>query len=274
MTTPPPQPPPDPYGQPQPWGQQPPAAPAFFPQQQQPAPYGYPQQPPQGGPGPWGQPGTPPYPQPPRRSRTGLIVGVVAGALVLVAGLGFGAYKLIDAGADAVFPEATHRLVVEEAVLDGEFTLNVDLSDTEGKKIEDTPDPSVRGGKAVVAQYRSEDDDMLVLSGMYGRLSSPGLMRGKIMEGAAAADGAEVVVPPREFEPEGYGITVECQVVRSHEAGLTTNMPMCAWGDGNTAAVVALLRQADLSQDAASLDLEKVAEETAQVRSEIREPLS
>ncbi len=198
----------------------------------------------------------------------------MAGALVLVVAIGFGVYKLVDAGADAVFPEATHRLVVEKAVLEGEFTLDQDLSATEGKKIDGTLDPGVRGGRAVVAQYGSEGGDVLVLSGMYGRLASPALMRSKILDGAADADGAEVVVEPREFEPEGYGITVECQVVRSQQAGLTVGMPMCAWGDGNTAAAVAVLRQADLSKDAASLDLEKAAEETAKVRSEIRKPLS
>ncbi|WP_405388636.1 hypothetical protein OG596_12210 [Streptomyces sp. NBC_01102] len=301
----PPQPPQDPYGSPQPqqnpYGQQqppgspypqqppaygnptqPPAGP--YPQQpsayghpQQTPAYGYPAQPPQGPPGAWGQPGAqamwPQQPQPPRKKRSGLVVGIVAGALVGVLAIGFGAYKLIDAGADAVFPEATHKLVVEKAVLDGEFTLNKDMSDTEGKKIEDTPDPSIRDGKAVVAQYGSQENGMLVLSGMYGRLSSPELMRSKMMEGAAEAEGATVPVPPKEFKPAGYDITVECQVVQSKEIGLTTNSPMCAWSDGNTAGMVAVLRPDDLSKDAKSLDLAKTAEETAKVRSEIRKPI-
>ncbi|MFD4035138.1 hypothetical protein ACFWVP_32660 [Streptomyces sp. NPDC058637] len=282
----PPQPPQGPYGPPQPqqnpYGQQPPGSP--YPQQppayghpQQTPAYGYPAQPPQGPPGAWGQPGAqagwPQQPQPPRRKRTGLVVGIVAGSLVGVLAIGFGAYKLIDEGADAVFPEATHKLVVEKAVLDGEFTLNKDESDTEGKKIEDTPDPSIRDGKAVVAQYGSEENGMLVISGMYGRLSSPELMRSKMMEGAAEAEGSTVPVPPKEFKPAGYDITVECQVVQSKEIGLTTNSPMCAWSDGNTAGMVAVLRPDDLVKDARSLDLAKTAEETAKVRSEIRKPI-
>ncbi|WP_329207451.1 hypothetical protein OG257_12960 [Streptomyces sp. NBC_00683] len=285
----PPQPPQSPYGPPQPqqnpYGQQPPGP--AFPQQpgygypaQQPG-YGYPPQQPQGAPGPWGQPqhvtqpGMPGWqPQPPPRKRTGLIVGIVAGSLVGVLAIVFGVYKLVGKGADAVFPEATHKLVVEKSVLEGEFTLNKDMSDTEGKEIEDTPDPSIRDGEAVVAQYGSEENGMLVLSGMYGRLASPALMRSKIMEGAAEADNAKVVVPPKEFTPEGYDVTVECQVVQSKEIGLTTNMPMCAWGDDNTAAMVAVIRPDELNEDAKSLDLAKIAEDTAKVRSEIRKPIS
>ncbi|MFD9544430.1 hypothetical protein [Streptomyces sp. NPDC060022] len=285
----PPQPPQGPYGPPQPqqnpYGQQPPGS--AFPQQpgygyppQQPA-YGHPPQQQQGAPGPWGQPqhvtqpGMPGWqPQPPRRKRTGLIVGIVAGSLVGVLAIVFGVYKLVGKGADAVFPEATHKLVVEKSVLEGEFTLNKDMSDTEGKEIEDTPDPSIRDGKAVVAQYGSDENGMLVLSGMYGRLASPALMRSKIMEGAAEADNAKVVVPPKEFTPEGYDVTVECQVVQSKDIGLTTNMPMCAWGDDNTAAMVAVIRPDELNEDAKSLDLAKIAEDTAKVRSEIRKPIS
>ncbi len=270
----PPQPPHHPYGPPpfpqNPYGQQPAQNPY-----QQPA-YAYPPQPPQGVPGPYhGQPGAPGWPpQPPRRKRAGLVAGIVAGSLVLVAALGFGVYELVDRGADAVFPRATHELVVEPAVLDGEFTLNKDMSDTEGKKIENTPDPSVRDGRAAVAQYGSEENGMLVLSGMYGRLADPVFTRGKILEGAAQGDGARVVVPPREYTPEGYGITLECQVVQSKEIGLTTNMPMCAWGDGNTAAAVAVLRPEDMNTDAQSFDLAKAAEEAARVRSEVRRPIS
>ncbi|MFE7758221.1 hypothetical protein [Streptomyces sp. NPDC057418] len=97
-------------------------------------------------------------------------------------------------------------------------------------------------------------------------------MRGTMMEGAAEAEGATVAVPPKEFGR--YDIAVECQVVRSEETGLTTHSPMCAWSDGNTAGGVAVLRPDDLGKDAESLDLAKTAEETAQVRSGIRKPIS
>ncbi|MGW8883997.1 hypothetical protein [Streptomyces sp. NPDC055749] len=279
----PPQPPQGPYGPPQPQPQ-----PPQNPYGQQ--PYGYPQQPqypahPQGQQGAWGQPGIPGQPgmqpgmggwpaqPPPRRKRTGLIIGIVAGSLVVAGGIAFGVAQLVDRGANAAFPEAEYELVVPKKVLDGEFTLDQDLSETEGKEIEDTPDPSIRDGKAVVAQYTADATSALVLSGMHGRLATPGYMRGKIMEGAAEAEGSKIVVPAKEFEPKGYGITIECQVVQSKEAGMTTNIPMCAWGDDNTAAMVAVVRPADVVKDAKSIDLAKVAEETAKVRSETRKPI-
>lgn len=62
--------------------------------------------------------------------------------------------------------------------------------------------------------------------------------------------------------------------MQSKEIGLTTNMPMCAWGDDNTAAMVAVIRPDELNEDAKSLDLAKIAEDTAKVRSEIRKPIS
>lgn len=271
----------NPYGQPSPqspYGQHP--LPQQNPYAQQP-PYpqqvhGYPQQPRSAG-GPWGNTGGPGWPQPPRaprRNRAGLVVGIVLGSLVLVLAAGFGAFALLGRSATTSFPEATHELVVGETVLKGEFTLTQDLSDTEGKEIEEAPDPTVRDGEAALAQYGSEENGMLVLSGLHGRLSDPSLMRTKILEGVTAAEGTTVAVPPEEFSPEGYDITVECQVVKIEEIGLTVNKPVCAWADGNTAAMVSVLRTADLDKDAQSVDLDKAAEETAQVRSELRRPIS
>ncbi|MFJ6234189.1 hypothetical protein ACIQH0_08840 [Streptomyces griseus] len=282
MTTP-PHPPQGPYGpsSPQnPYGQNPygapPAAPGSVPQ---PPPYGYPQRPPaqpqQGG---WGQPGIPggwppQGPQPPRRKRTGLVVGIAVGAVVVAGSIVFGVTQLADKGTDLAYPKAEYRLLVQQKLLDGEFRLGQDLSETEGKEIEDTPDPSIRDGEAVVAHYTSDKGGALVLSGMYGRLASPGFMRGKIMEGAAEADGAKLVVPAEEFTPEGYDITIECQVVQSKEAGGVANIPMCAWGDDNTAAMIAVIRPESVLKDAESIDLAAVAAETAKVREEARKPI-
>ncbi|MFD8963076.1 hypothetical protein ACFV0W_40635 [Streptomyces anulatus] len=250
-------------------------------------PYGYPQQPPpppqQGG---WGQPGIPggggpgagggwppQGPQPPRRKRTGLIVGIAVGAVVVAGGIVFGVTQLADKGTDLAYPKAEYELLVQQKLLDGEFSLGQDLSETEGKEIEDTPDPSIRDGEAVVAHYTSAKGGALVLSGMYGRLASPDFMRGKIMEGAAEADGAKLVVPAKKFTPEGYGITIECQVVQSNEGGGVANIPMCAWGDDNTAAMIAVIRPESVLKDAKSIDLAAVAAETAKVREEARKPI-
>ncbi|MFE9695651.1 hypothetical protein [Streptomyces sp. NPDC006270] len=282
MTTP-PHPPQGPYGPPSPPRSYGPPSAAPGPAPHQP-PYGYPRQPPpvppqQGG---WGMPGGEPGayggwpPQPPRPSRgkrTGLIVGVAVGAVVVAGGIVFGVTQLADKGTDLVYPKAEYELTVRQELLDGEFRLGQDLSDTEGQEIEDTPDPSIRDAEAVVAHYASSKGGALVLSGMHGRLASPEFMRGEIMKGAATADGAKLVVPAKEFTPEGSDVTIECQVVRSNESGGVVNIPMCAWGDDNTAAMVALIRPATVLEDAGSVDLAAVAAETAEVREEARKPI-
>ncbi|WP_030850322.1 hypothetical protein [Streptomyces griseus] len=235
---------------------------------------------PPGADGAWGQPGPqpgaggwPPQNPPPRKKRTGLIVGIALGAMVVAGGIAFGVTQLADKGSDLVYPKAEYRLVVQKQLLDGEFTLGDDLSETEGKEIEETPDVSIRDAEAVVAHYTSGEGGALILSGMYGRLASPDLMRGTIMEGAADAEDGKLVVPPKEFKPQGYGIVIECQVVQSKKAGVVANVPMCAWADDNTAAMIALIRAGDVTKDAKSLDLAAAAEETAKVREEARKPL-
>ncbi|MFH9609983.1 hypothetical protein [Streptomyces sp. NPDC017448] len=228
---------------------------------------------------PWGEPdpqggGRPSRgSRPPRGKRVGLIVGIALGAMVVAGGIVFGVARFADRGSELVYPEAEYRLVVQKQLLDGEFTLGDDLSETEGKEIEETPDVSVRDAEAVVAHYTSAEGGALILSGMYGRLASPSMMRGTIMEGAADTGGGKVVVPPKEFTPRGYGIVIECQVVQSDQLGTRANVPMCAWADENTAALVALVRTQDVAEDAKSIDLAAAAKETAQVRKEARKPL-
>ncbi|MGW2838221.1 hypothetical protein ACWCWD_10550 [Streptomyces sp. NPDC001493] len=272
--------------------------------QQQPQPgYGYPNppqpQPAWGQPGPgqsgpgqpgagqpgwgqpaWGQPGIPGQPtapgwpvQPPRKKPVKLIVGVLVGALVVVSGVAYGVLQLIDKGTDAVYPKAVNKLVVQKTLLDGEFTLSSDTSDTDGADIEDTPDLSIRDAQAVVAQYGSEDGGVLIVSGMYGRIADPEFTRDSIMKGAAGAEGNTVVVPAEEFTPDGYDITVTCQVQQTGTGDATSAIPMCAWGDDNTGAMVALLRVEDALVAAEDVDLEKAAAETAKIREEMLKPV-
>ncbi|MET7340874.1 hypothetical protein ACIOEZ_05150 [Streptomyces sp. NPDC087866] len=279
MTTPPP--PQGPYGAPQgPYG---PPQPQPNPYAQQPAPgqqqpYGYPQGP---APQPWGTvPGGPGFPPPPRRNRTGLIVGLVVGALVVAGGVAFGVSRLMGAADDGKlpgtggFPAAEYKLTVPKTLLNGEYTLHADTSATDGKDIEETYDPSIRDAKAVVTQYTSKSGGTVIVSGMWGRIKSPEFSRDKILEGAAEADGMTVAVPAREFTPAGYGITVSCEVVRSKEDGIGSNtLPMCAWGDDNTASFVAVVTAETALMDPDEVDLAEAARQAAQVRKEMRKPI-
>ncbi|WP_326672438.1 hypothetical protein [Streptomyces sp. NBC_01257] len=292
MTTPPPQPRQGPYDPQQgPYG--PPRQGPYVPPQQPPQnpyggqpvprqpPYGYPQAPP---PQPWGGPafGGPGFPgmPPPKRSRAGLIAGIVVGALVVAGGIAFGVARLVDAADDGGlpvaggFPAAEYRLTVPRTLLDDEYTLAKDLSSTEGREIEKTYDPSIRDAKAVVTQYTSDSGGTLVISGLWGRIKGPEFTRDKILEGAAENDGMTIAVPAREFTPDGYGITVSCQVVRSKEGAVSSTLPMCAWGDGNTASFVAVVTAETALQDPEEVDLEKAALDTAKVRAESRKPIA
>lgn len=269
----PPQPPQGPYGPPQP--QQGPYGPPPQPQQnpyaqQQapgPQPFGYPQ-----GPPPFGFPQGPP----PRKSRTGLIVGIAVGALVVAGGVAFGVSRLADAGASAVsgeFPAAEYRLTVPKKLLDDEYTLFKDSSSTEGREIEETYDPSIRDAKAVVTQYNSSAGGTLVISGLWGRIKGPEFTRDKILEGATQTKGMTIAVPAREFTPDGYAVTISCQVVRAKDGAITSTIPMCAWGDDNTASFVAVVTPETALQAPERVDLEKAALDTARVRAESRKPI-
>ncbi|WP_326741567.1 hypothetical protein [Streptomyces sp. NBC_01768] len=286
----PPQPPQGPYGPPQPQGPYGPPQPQgpYGPPQSQPQHGPYPQQPSYGPPqqqvppqGAWGQPGFPGQPgwpgaQPPKKKRTGLVVGITVAVLAVVGGLGYTAFKVMDIGksvAGSGFPPAEYRLAAEQKLLDGEFTLASDMSRDKGKEIENTYDPSIRNPKAVVAQYTSSKGGALVLSGMWGQLKSPEFARRKMLSGAAEADGATLAVPARKFTPDGYGITVECQVLQQKTNGTTTSFPMCAWGDGNTGAMVAVITPETAVKAPGSIDLTQLAADTAKVRSESRKPI-
>lgn len=275
MTTPPP---PGPYGAPQgPYGtpQSPYGTP---PPQQNPYPYARPAP----GPQPFGYPQGPPPPfgfppgPPPRRNRTGLIVGITVGALVVAGGIAFGVSRLADAGASAAvgdFPAAEYRLTVPKKLLDEEYTLLKDASSTEGREIEETYDPSIRDAKAVVTQYTSSAGGTLVVSGLWGRIRGPEFTRDKILEGATGTKGMTIAVPARDFTPDGYGVTVSCQVVRSKDGAISSTIPMCAWGDDNTASFVAVVTPETALQPPEKVDLEKAALDTARVRAESRKPI-
>ncbi len=188
-------------------------------------------------------------------------------------GLAYGVSQLVGKTTDAAFPEAQYELVLQQKVLGGEFTLVQDLSSSEGKKIEEMYDPTVRDAEAVVGQYSSAKGGALVISGMHGRFTEPDAMTGKMMEGGAEGQGATVAVPPKEFTPAGHDLTLKCQVLQSNQNGVRVNIPMCAWADGNTGASVGFIRPETALKDPTAIDLEAAALETAEVREEIRRPI-
>jgi hypothetical protein len=211
-------------------------------------------------------------PPPKKKLSAGAIVAIVVGSLVVVGGLGYGVKAALD-GVTGSFPEATHQLVIPKTLVAGRYTLVSDLSDTQGKEIEDTPDFTVKDAKAAVGQYRGEGEATLVVSGMYGRIKSAESTRTSILRGAATEKDSKLVVRPRDFTPAGYGVTVTCQVTTSKDTFGTTTLPMCAWGDDNTAAAVALVTPESATADPKDIDLAALAETTVKIRAEIRKPI-
>ncbi|GGU53985.1 hypothetical protein GCM10010274_48830 [Streptomyces lavendofoliae] len=285
---PPPQQPPGPHGaypgpQPGPYGAQP------GPYGAQPGPYPGPQagpypgpQPgvPQQYPGPYGGPVPGPYgmPQPPRKKRTGLVVGLVAGALVLFGCLGYGVKMVFDAaGGDTPFPAATHKLTVPRKLVDGQYTLAQDMSGTEGKKLlDESYSPFARTDGAAVAQYTAEQDGAvkaLVVSGYYGQIKRPDTERGSLLRGAGTAQNAKIEIPAKDVTPAGAEVKVECEVLSNTEAGNKVTFPMCAWADGNTAVGVGVVDGATLAREPGDIDLAAAAEVTLKVRAEMRTPI-
>ncbi|MGV9881496.1 hypothetical protein [Streptomyces sp. NPDC003006] len=192
---------------------------------------------------------------------------IIAGAVVFVNGGGG-------------FPEAEYRLTVRPELVDGAYKLTQDLSETTGRAIveENRSRANVRDPKAVVAQYKGQGEQegaVMVVSGMSGRFRDPAAARADVMEGATEGQGAVVAVPARDITPTGSDITVSCQVLTQEggAGGVRSNVPICAWGDDNTAVGVGLITDANATQDPESVDLDELARTTLQVREEMREPI-
>ncbi|MER5431242.1 hypothetical protein [Streptomyces sp. NPDC002588] len=263
MSTPPP--PQNPYG-PQPQQSQPPQGPDA------PGPYGGPPVP-----QPYGAAYPPPahgWVPPPPKSRAPLILGIVGGAVGVVV-LGMVALVLIGAKAESDFPDAEYRLTLPRTLLDDRYELADDLSDTEGREIEQEMDGAwdAEVTDSKVGQYSLggvETDGALLVSGMYGRFQNTDDNRDALLKGVGDAEGLTVTVQPKDFRPGGSDTTVTCEVVTQ---GAALAYPVCAWADGNTAAVVVEITVAGVGRAASEIDLETAAETTFEIRSETRRPL-
>lgn len=173
---------------------------------------------------------------------------------------------LLWVGADATF-----ELTLPKTLGDGRFELARDLSDSEGQRIEDeTGAGYAKITDAVVSQYDLGGDQsrgVLLLSGMYGRFKDTDLARQNMLKGAAEGDGATVVVGPRTFTRSGSP-TVGCEVLRQRKPDTSVVYPVCAWADGNTAAVVAPIVADTAAQGPSAIDLGFYARFALQVRTE------
>lgn len=292
---------PGPYGgQPGPYGQ-PPQAPQpgyGYPQQppqgypQQPPQPGYPQQPPQPGYGfpqqqqqpPYGMPGQ----QPPKKSKAGVVIGVVV-AVAVVAGAGWYFTKGGGAGGSVAADTKGYKLVAPETVNDFKKNPKYDekskpFTDKDRKEAEAA---GVKNPAQVAMEYQSGDPNNplsakgLSFKGIYGELADPEKSVDAYFAMAklnASKDSkeftAELVGSPKEMSPAGFkGAVMKCQEVKltstktdpTYKGPKEMTLPICIWGDYSTLSMVSASDVASLLAGKPGYTLEQTADLTAKL---------
>ncbi|MEU3407241.1 hypothetical protein ABZ766_25320 [Streptomyces sp. NPDC006670] len=207
------------------------------------------------------------------RRRKTIAIGAAALAGLLLAG--YGVRQL----ASSDLPAATHRLTVPETMVDGTYQLSEDLSHSEKSDALARSISAVsRTTKVVNAKYASvspEAPSVLTLAGLYGQFDNPANVRRSLLAGAAYGSTGGWAVRPRDITPAGSDTTLTCQASTFlGEKAVWRALPMCAWADGNTVAVVTLLTAEVREPTPENVDLDGLAALTLKVRAETRQPLA
>ncbi|MFI8104403.1 hypothetical protein [Streptomyces sp. NPDC086023] len=300
---------PGPYGgQPNPYGQQPPAPqPGYgYPQQPgQPAPgYGYPQQAPQGVPPQQGYayppqqqfPGQPqpPYgmqpPAPPKKGKGGAVLAVVV-VLAVVAG---GAWWFLKGSGASISDDTKGYKLAFPASVDA-YKRPVGAADPadqemkpEGKAKAEAlgvKDPHSAG--ANYSNGTSAKAKQLAANGLWGQIADPEKAvdnyfdnLGKDPEANKAAYRYEVVGSPRDFHPAGFeGAVMKCANLKAtkvkdipgmEKAPKEIQAPACVWGDYSTLVAVNVVDPTVALLGGASASLEDVSALAAKLYSTSR----
>ncbi|UQX01159.1 hypothetical protein [Streptomyces sp. RerS4] len=284
-------PPPNPYGQPagQPGYGYPQQAPPGVPPQgypPQPPQPGYPQQPPPayGYQQPQQQPpygGMPPQ-DPPKKSKAGVVIGVIVAVAVIAGG---GWYFL--GGSEGEISDATkgYKLVAPPSV--GEFQKNPKyeekpITDEEKKQVQAAG--IIDAGKAGMSYTAGDPKNALTAKGLsfngyFGRIGSPdksvdAYFATAQMNAAKKNDkvNVELVGTPKAMTPAGFkGAVMKCQEVKFTAKDATVKgpkesiMPLCVWGDYSTLGTVTAADPAASLTGKAGYTLEQAADLTAKL---------
>ncbi|MFF8845629.1 hypothetical protein ACF08N_23405 [Streptomyces sp. NPDC015127] len=194
---------------------------------------------------------------------------------------GLGLYFLAYRGDDSSepFPMAAYRLTVPKTLLDGEYELIKDGSSEANADAEKSgygAGPDARNVKAVLGSYNgtsSTRQSGAVITGMYGQFRNPEQPRDSLLDGMRKGDGMSEPKPARTITPTGADVAFKCTVMLSKDTDGTSTIPVCAWGDENTAAYVAFLTPASDAQDPDSVDLDAIARQVQKIREEVRQPI-
>ncbi|WP_328841631.1 hypothetical protein [Streptomyces europaeiscabiei] len=229
-------------------------------------------------PSPQQSPTSQPYllpPPLPKKSRPGVVLGVVGGVMALLI-VAWAAVVVSGVGTDGDFPEARYRLTLPKTLLGGEYELERDFSDPPQDSFIQHAESALGGRdiRAAVAIYMPADrGGQLNVTGMYGRFKDADDARDTILKDAADPDGMSIARPREDFRPSDSDVTITCQVIAKEDLNMRVIMPMCAWNDGNTGALIGEIDPAVSSGDARDVDLAGLAERTLRIRAELRQPI-
>ncbi|MFC9581656.1 hypothetical protein ACFVJ8_02205 [Streptomyces yangpuensis] len=294
---------PGPYGQqpqqPGPYGQQPPPPPGPYGQPAQPGPYGQPA-PPQPGYGYPQQPGVPPqgypqqpqtpaygYPQqapyggqPPKKSKAGVIIGVVV-AVAVIAG---GGWYLLGSGSAVSDDTKGYKLAAPDAVDDFKKDAKYKEADFTDEDKKEAEAAGVKNPTQVGMDYLAGDPKNpltakgLKFSGLYGEIADPekavdGYFAKARMD--AAKDGkseVQLLGSPKTMSPANFkGAVMKCQDIKftskdtSAKGPKEATLPFCVWGDYSTIAMVSASDVASILASKPGYTQEQAAELAAKL---------
>ncbi|MEU7641173.1 MULTISPECIES: hypothetical protein [unclassified Streptomyces] len=310
------QPPPGPYGQqpqqPGPYGQPQPPAPQpgyGYPQQGGQVPpqqgYGYPQQAPQQqfpqqAPPPYGQPQQPNYGQQPpfggQQTPYGMIpqepesgggngkkIGLIIGAVVVVAAIGAGAYFAFGSGSKV----KPYTIALPDKLLSGQFEKVQTPGGAGGAEDfsndKDAKALGISSAKGVAGTYQDASGLRMSVNGVYGNVADP---QGAVTQGFAkynegvkeGSKGSKIeeVTPVTEYSPSDFdGDVMKCetQKITFSQGGITVPVTasICMWGDNSALGIVSMVAKPSASGGSATTPSAKdLAEKAAKVRNEVR----
>ncbi|MFF3543630.1 hypothetical protein [Streptomyces platensis] len=283
------------YGYPQQGGQVPPQQGYGYPQQAGQAPpqqgYGYPQQAgqPYGQQAPYGGQQTPygVIPQGPEESGgNGKKIGLIIGAVAVVAAIGVGAYFVFGSGGDV----KPYTISLPEKLLSGEYSKVPDRAGSKPQK-EFSDDKELRAmgitdATGVQGGYANAAKQGLVVVGVYGTVNDPEtavdqtfakLEENQKKDPNASRAKIETVTPVTEYSPEGFdGAVMKCKVqkatVTMSGVSASQQVSVCIWGDSSAIGIVQSQPAPATNGPAGSepLTAEQLSEKTAKLRDEVR----
>ena len=249
--------------------------------------YGYPQQP--GQPNPYGQPGMPGPPVPPQGGGKGKTIGLVVGALVVVGAI-IGGFFLFsggddDGGGDVADDGKKYKLDAPATLLTEYKRMGGggDASSSDNFTPEKQKTIGIANGKSVKGNYsnvelsgdtteaEAANAKTIMLMGAYGDVADPEKSVDAfftfMQQEAASDEDAELVGSPEKQSPEGFENGVmKCQYMKAKqpEPGEPGQVPMCAWADKSTVAMVVNAHAVQ------SVSMDQGAKTAADVRNEAR----